>query len=82
MRSYRRFLIGMSEDMLELVGSMENEGVHHALDSAQGAWYVEVVRWLVEMDERVKHYDDTKGRPSPKLSEGAAAPDGMDRSNR
>ena len=63
MQSYRRFLIGLGESLLDAVREAENLEWHHAsASSEQFTHYNRMVGWLQLVGERLLAYDAHKAR--------------------
>ncbi len=79
MRSYRKFLAGTGDTLLDVLRVMENEGWHHQTSSV-GAAYQEVVKILEEITERARWYIDAKTTGEARVAaELSAAADHLDR---
>ncbi len=62
MRSYRNFLWSLGSDLLEAIRVAENEDWHHLpLDDERFKCYNRLATWLIEIDERARHYVTIKG---------------------
>ena len=82
MRSYRSFLSGLWEDLALGVEEAENAGWHHHADgSPTWSHYQRLLTWILELEERMKHYDYTKASGAAKvwLRGASAARDVLDR---
>ena len=59
MRSYRKFLGGVGDTLLEVLRTAENDGWHHE-GGDRGASYSQLVELLDEVTERARFYIDAK----------------------
>ena len=56
--NYRRFLIGLIDQLGEAIREAENWSWHHKPDgTVEAAHYNRLLTWLAEVDERLARYD-------------------------
>ncbi len=61
LRPYRRFLIGLLEEVREAIGEAENAEWHHASASdMRFQHYLRLSTWEAELSERKEHYDNAR----------------------
>jgi len=82
MRSYRMFIGVLGDQVLELLGIVENEDWHHTVGGERERGYTLLTLMLNELIERADFYVSEKGGTGEGRVEAAklaAAKDGLDR---
>ena len=79
MHSLRTYYGMLLEELVDAIGDAENAGWHHLPPGdVRAAHYRRLGTWALALDERVKWYDNAKGRAA-KYPESAKARSQVDR---
>ena len=60
LKPYRVFLLDMTDEVAAAITEAENLGWHHKLETPEGAHYLRLVTWSVELGKRLQWYDSIK----------------------
>ena len=68
-KTYRRYLKGLRDELVEAIAECENMGFHHmAADTPEWKHFNRICGWAAELHERCEWYDNTQaahGRRNP-----------------